>query len=56
MSSAPGPTSMERSQIRSDQLPEDAFHDYGPIHIDYHELVCIDRPAATLTLLVAADD
>ncbi|MEV5442148.1 hypothetical protein AB0N23_06310 [Streptomyces sp. NPDC052644] len=38
------------------QLPENAFHDYGPIHIDYHELVLIDRPAATLTLLVAADD
>jgi hypothetical protein len=38
------------------QLPEDAFHDYGPIHIDYHELVLIDHPAATLTLLVAADD
>ncbi|GAA1383422.1 hypothetical protein GCM10009639_03680 [Kitasatospora putterlickiae] len=38
------------------QLPEDAFHDYGPVHIDYHELVLIDRPAATLTLLVAADD
>lgn len=38
------------------QLPEDAFHDYGPIHLDYHELVLIDRPAATLTLLVAADD
>ncbi|MFG2776891.1 hypothetical protein ACGFY7_03400 [Streptomyces prunicolor] len=26
------------------------------IHIDYRELVLIDRPAATLTLLVAADD
>lgn len=38
------------------QLPADALHDYGPIHIDYHELVVIDRPAATLTLLVAADD
>ncbi|MGV9269505.1 hypothetical protein ACWDRR_33130 [Kitasatospora sp. NPDC003701] len=38
------------------QLPEDAFHDYGPIHIDYHELVLIDRLAATLILLVAADD
>ncbi|MDJ0382384.1 hypothetical protein [Streptomyces sp. G-G2] len=37
-------------------LPEDAFHDYGPIHIDYHELVLINRPSATLTLLVAADD
>ncbi|MFB7997026.1 hypothetical protein ACFC4G_29895 [Streptomyces sp. NPDC056002] len=38
------------------ELPEDALHDYGPIHIDFHELVLIDRPAATLTLLVAADD
>lgn len=38
------------------RLPEDAFHDYGPVHIDYHELVLIDRPAAALTLLVAADD
>lgn len=38
------------------QLAEDALHDYGPIHIDYHELVVIDRPAASLTLLVAADD
>jgi len=38
------------------QLPRDAFHDYGPIHIDYHELVLVDRPSATLTLLVAADD
>jgi hypothetical protein len=38
------------------QLPEDAFHDYGPIHIDYHELVLIDRLAGTLALLVATDD
>lgn len=38
------------------QLPEDAHHDYGPLHIDYHELVLIDRPAVRLTLLVAADD
>ncbi|MEV5573214.1 hypothetical protein AB0L06_24485 [Spirillospora sp. NPDC052269] len=38
------------------RLPEDAFHDYGPIHIDFHELLLINRPAATLTLLVAADD
>ncbi|MFD4632362.1 hypothetical protein ACFVYR_30560 [Streptomyces sp. NPDC058284] len=38
------------------RLSEGAFHDYGPIHIDYHELVLIDRPAATLILLVAADD
>ncbi|MFC5904383.1 hypothetical protein ACFQ60_00830 [Streptomyces zhihengii] len=38
------------------QLPENAFHDYGPIHIDYQERVLIDRPGATLTLFVAADD
>lgn len=38
------------------RLPEDAFHDYGPVHIDYHELILIDRAAAALTLLVAADD
>lgn len=37
-------------------LPDDARHDYGPIHIDFHELVLIDRPANSLTLLVAADD
>lgn len=44
------------SRYLLERLPEDAFHDYGPIHIDYHELVLIDRQAATLALLVAADD
>ncbi|MFG2880155.1 hypothetical protein ACGFYU_34940 [Streptomyces sp. NPDC048337] len=38
------------------ELPEDARHDYGPIHIEFHELVLIDRRAGTLALLVAADD
>ncbi|WP_229852971.1 hypothetical protein [Streptomyces albospinus] len=37
-------------------LPEDAQHDYGPIHIEFHELVLIDRRIGTLALLVAADD
>jgi hypothetical protein len=37
-------------------LPEDAHHDYGPIHIEFHELVLIDRRLGTLALLVAADD
>lgn len=37
-------------------IPEDAHHDYGPIHIEFHELVLIDRRLGTLTLLVAADD
>ncbi|MFB6671682.1 hypothetical protein ACFCWG_04630 [Streptomyces sp. NPDC056390] len=38
------------------ELPKDALHDYGPIHIDFHEPVLIDRLAATLSLLVTADD
>ncbi|MGW7456688.1 hypothetical protein [Streptomyces sp. NPDC054797] len=37
-------------------LPENAQHDYGPIHIEFHEFVLIDRRLGTLTLLVAADD
>ncbi len=37
-------------------LPDDARHDWYGIHIDFHELVLIDRPSTTLTLLVAADD
>ncbi|MFB7709348.1 hypothetical protein [Streptomyces sp. NPDC056105] len=44
------------SQYVLGELPEDALHDHGPIHIDFHELVLIDRLAATLVLLVAADD
>lgn len=37
-------------------LPESALHDYGPIHIEFHELVLIGRSLGTLALLVAADD
>ncbi|PJM97911.1 hypothetical protein CG740_38570 [Streptomyces sp. CB01201] len=37
-------------------LPEDAHHDYGPIHNEFHELVLIDHHLGTLALLVAADD
>ncbi|MFB6837886.1 hypothetical protein [Streptomyces sp. NPDC056361] len=37
-------------------LPDDALHDYGPIHIEFHELVLVDRRKGALTLLVAADD
>ncbi|KPH99854.1 hypothetical protein OV450_0702 [Actinobacteria bacterium OV450] len=37
-------------------LPDDAHHDYGPLHVDFHELVLIDRRIGALTLLVAADD
>ncbi|SDM14467.1 hypothetical protein [Nonomuraea jiangxiensis] len=37
-------------------LGQDAFHDWSGVHIDFHELVFIDRPARILSLLVAADD
>lgn len=33
-----------------------AFHDWGGVHFDFHELVLIGRAAGTLDLLVAADD
>ncbi|WP_418955512.1 hypothetical protein [Streptomyces tritici] len=37
-------------------LGEDAYHDWGPVHGEYHEFVVLDRRARRLTLLVAADD
>lgn len=37
-------------------LPEDARHDYGPIHGEFHELVLIDSDLGVLDLVVAADD
>ncbi|MDI2130676.1 hypothetical protein [Yinghuangia seranimata] len=37
-------------------LSDDARHDYGPIHIEFHELVLVDRSSGVLVLLVAADD
>ncbi|MFJ8540306.1 hypothetical protein [Streptomyces sp. NPDC093591] len=37
-------------------LPDDAHHDYGPIHTEFHELVLIDRSLGVLALVVAADD
>lgn len=33
-----------------------AFHDWGGVHTEFHELVLIDRVNHTLSLLVAADD
>ncbi|MEV0388725.1 hypothetical protein [Nonomuraea sp. NPDC050643] len=43
-------------RYRLADLGRAAFHDWGGVHVDFHELVCIDRPAKTLSLLVAADD
>ncbi|MEV1170138.1 hypothetical protein [Nonomuraea sp. NPDC049784] len=44
----------ERYQLAD--LGHEAFHGWGGVHIDFHELVVIDRPAKILSLLVAADD
>ncbi|MER6171121.1 hypothetical protein [Streptosporangium sp. NPDC001681] len=43
-------------RYRLKDLGREAFHDWGGVHIDFHELVLIDRAAGTLSLLVAADD
>ncbi|GGT00797.1 hypothetical protein GCM10010156_68660 [Planobispora rosea] len=43
-------------RYRLEDLDREAFHDWGGVHIDFHELVLIDRVAGTLALLVAADD
>ncbi|MFK8845570.1 hypothetical protein [Streptomyces sp. Ac-502] len=50
------PIRQSTSRYALGALPKDAQHDYGPIHIEFHELVLIDRRLGTLTLLVAADD
>jgi hypothetical protein len=38
------------------ELGDDALHDWGGVHSEFHEFVCVDRSAGQLTLLVAADD
>ncbi|MHC5262076.1 hypothetical protein ACYSUO_29665 [Streptomyces sp. UC4497] len=50
------PIRQATSRYALGSLPEDAHHDYGPIHIEFHELVLIDRRLGVLALLVAADD
>ncbi|WP_433179720.1 hypothetical protein [Actinoallomurus sp. CA-150999] len=37
-------------------LGRTAFHDWGGVNTDFHELILIDRTAGSLTLIVAADD
>lgn len=37
-------------------LGKAAFHDWGGVHNEFHELVLIDRATNLLTLVVAADD
>ncbi|MEV4395562.1 hypothetical protein [Nonomuraea sp. NPDC049607] len=43
-------------RYRLADLGHGAFHDWGRVHSDFHELVLVDRPAKVLSLLVAADD
>ncbi|AWS46907.1 hypothetical protein [Streptosporangium sp. 'caverna'] len=43
-----------RHQLKN--IGREAFHDWGGIHDEFHELILIDRVAETLSLLVAADD
>ncbi|MGX1913619.1 hypothetical protein ACWIID_32970 [Streptomyces phaeochromogenes] len=38
------------------ELGDEAIHDWGRVHGDFHEFVLIDRSAGRITLLVAADD
>ncbi len=37
-------------------LGDEAVHDWGRVHEEFHEFVLIDRSAGRITLLVAADD
>ncbi|MEU9976070.1 hypothetical protein [Streptomyces sp. NPDC051014] len=37
-------------------LGDEAIHDWGRVHEDFHDFVLIDRSAGRITLLVAADD
>ncbi|MDX3532214.1 hypothetical protein P1P75_38935 [Streptomyces sp. ID05-39B] len=38
------------------ELGDEAIHDWGRVHDDFHEFVLIDRSSDQITLLVAADD
>ncbi|MFE1953352.1 hypothetical protein ACFW9D_23125 [Streptomyces sp. NPDC059524] len=38
------------------ELGDEALHDWGGVHGEFHEFVLADRAAARVTLLVAADD
>ncbi|MEV4940838.1 hypothetical protein [Streptomyces zaomyceticus] len=41
---------------RLGELGDEAMHDWGGVHGDFHEFVLIDRSAEQIILLVAADD
>ncbi len=47
---------MATNRYQLEDLGREAFHDWGGVHTDFHELILIDRAAGVLSLLVAADD
>ena len=51
-----GPLRAADRVYRLRDLGEAAFHDWGGVHLSFHELALIDRAAGTLALVVAADD
>ncbi|GIH29288.1 hypothetical protein Aph01nite_75980 [Acrocarpospora phusangensis] len=44
------------SRYRLRELGRSAFHDWGGVHTEFHELLIVDRISRSLTLIVAADD
>ena len=44
------------SRYRLKDLGETAWHDWGGVHGEFHELVLIGRQTGSLVLIVAADD
>jgi hypothetical protein len=51
-----GPLRTADRVYRLRDLGSAAFHDWGGVHEQFHELVLIDRTAETLALAVASDD
>lgn len=51
-----GPARRASGRYVLGELPEDARHDYAQVHIEFHELVLVDRALGVLSLVVAADD
>ncbi len=50
------PVRKATSRYRLTDLGSAAFHDWGGVHGEFHELLTIDHTTNDLTLIVAADD
>ena len=44
------------SRYRLKALGEGALHDWGGVHLEFHEFAVIDRATSSVALIVAADD